>query len=321
MSAPAAGYSGTPLPRKLGIKTGHRIALLKAPPAFATETLGELAPGVTVRRRARGPLDVIVAFVHSRAELERGLAGWRAALDPAGGLWIAWPKQSSGVASDLREGQVREAGLAHGLVDNKVCAIDATWSGLRFVFRLADRPREQIERALASTGGWPGAAPLVTERLWLEPLTVAHAPEMALLLHDPALHAFTGGRPLTASELRTRYERLALGASPDGGQHWLNWIVRERESGDPVGSVQATLTAQGEGVVADLAWVIAVPHQRRGYATEAAAGMVKWLREQGADVLAASIDPHHEGSMRVARALGLAPTEEVIDGEVRWLAS
>ncbi|MEA2199132.1 MAG: hypothetical protein QOJ25_3183 [Solirubrobacteraceae bacterium] len=141
MSAPAAGYSGTPLPKKLGIKPGHRIALLKAPAGFEEDTLGELPPGVTVLRRVRAPLDVIVAFVRTRSELDRGLDTWRAALDPAGGLWIAWPKQTSGVATDLYEGVVRQAGLATGLVDNKVCAIDATWSGLRCVVRLADRSR------------------------------------------------------------------------------------------------------------------------------------------------------------------------------------
>ena len=136
-----AGYSGTPLPRKLGIRAGHRVALLRAPEGFE-ETLGELPPDVSVRRRLRaGPIDVIVAFVRSRSELERGLETWRAALDPAGGLWIAWPKKSSGVSTDLSDGMVRDAGLATGLVDNKVCAIDATWSGLRFVVRLADRPR------------------------------------------------------------------------------------------------------------------------------------------------------------------------------------
>jgi hypothetical protein len=141
MSAPRAGYSGTALAKKLGIKPDHRIALLNAPDGFETDTLGELPLGVTVRHRTRGPLDVIVAFVRSRSKLERGLEAWRAALDPAGGLWIAWPKQSSGVDSDLSDGVVREAGLATGLVDIKVCAIDATWSGLRFVVRLADRPR------------------------------------------------------------------------------------------------------------------------------------------------------------------------------------
>ena len=139
MSArPPTGYSGTPLPRKLGIRPGSRVALIRAPDGFE---LSELPPGVEVRRRARGPLDVIVAFVRARSELQRGLAGWRSALDPAGGLWIAWPKQSSGLDSDVREGDVRAAGLAAGLVDNKVCAIDDTWSGLRFVVRLADRLR------------------------------------------------------------------------------------------------------------------------------------------------------------------------------------
>jgi hypothetical protein len=141
MSASSAGYSGTPLAKKLGIGIGHRVALLRAPEGFEDDTLGELPPDVSVRHRARGPLDVIVAFVRSRAELERGLERWRAALAPAGGLWIAWPKRSSGVATDLSDGSVREAGLASGLVDNKVCAIDATWSGLRFVVRLVDRPR------------------------------------------------------------------------------------------------------------------------------------------------------------------------------------
>ena len=140
MNRPAAGYGGVALPRNLGFRTGDRVSLLGAPNGF-DETLGALPADVSVRRRARGPLDVIVAFARSGAELDRGLGGWCAALDPAGGLWIAWPKQSSGVATDLSDGSVRAAGLAAGLVDNKVCAIDGTWSGLRFVVRLADRPR------------------------------------------------------------------------------------------------------------------------------------------------------------------------------------
>jgi hypothetical protein len=138
-AGPDTGYSGTPLVRKLGIAPGARVALLRAPDGFA-DVLGPLPDGVRVRRRAQGPLDVIVAFCVARAELERSLPAWRAALVPAGGLWIAWPKRSSGVATDLGDGAVREAGLAAGLVDNKVCAIDATWSGLRFVYRRSDRP-------------------------------------------------------------------------------------------------------------------------------------------------------------------------------------
>jgi hypothetical protein len=134
-----AGYSGTPLPRKLGIKAGHRVAFPAAPAGF-DELLGELPVDVTVRPRAAGTLDVIVFFTARRAELERRLPALRRAMDPAAGLWIAWPKRSSGVATDLTEATVRELGLANRLVDNKVCAIDETWSGLRLVIRLADRP-------------------------------------------------------------------------------------------------------------------------------------------------------------------------------------
>ena len=134
-----AGYSGTPLPRKLGIKAGHRVAFPGAPAGF-DELLGELRGDVTVRLRVAGTLDVIVFFTTRRAELERRLPALRRAMDPAAGLWIAWPKRSSGVATDLTEATVRELGLANRLVDNKVCAIDETWSGLRLVIRLTDRP-------------------------------------------------------------------------------------------------------------------------------------------------------------------------------------
>jgi hypothetical protein len=135
----AAGYSGTPLPRKLGIKPDARVGLVGAPDGF-DQVLGELPPGVSVRRTLRGPLDVIVAFFDSRAVLERRLPALRAALEPSGGLWIAWPKRASGVTTDLTENVVRDLGLATGLVDNKVCAIDEVWSGLRLVYRLRDRP-------------------------------------------------------------------------------------------------------------------------------------------------------------------------------------
>lgn len=137
-AAASAGYSGTPLPRKLGIKPEARLGLIGAPDGF-DGVLGELPPGVSVRRLLQGSFDVIVAFFVRRSELERRLPACRDALTPAGGLWLAWPKRGSGVATDLGEGMVRELGLAAGLVDNKVCAIDATWSALRFVFRLADR--------------------------------------------------------------------------------------------------------------------------------------------------------------------------------------
>jgi hypothetical protein len=129
-----AGYSGTPLPRKLGIKPGHRVLALSAPAEFAA-TLGELPDGVSVRTAARGTADVIVSFHDRRAELARRMPKLRTLMDPAAGLWIAWPKRSSGVATDLTEDVVRELALENRLVDNKVCAIDDTWSGLRFALR------------------------------------------------------------------------------------------------------------------------------------------------------------------------------------------
>jgi hypothetical protein len=134
----AAGYSGTPLPRKLGMKEGSRVAVLSAPDDFDA-TLGPLPDGVVVRRRLRGPLDVVVFFTTSRAKLDRRIDALRAALDPAGRLWVAWPKRASGVATDVTESVVREIALAHRLVDNKVAAVDATWSGLQLVIRVADR--------------------------------------------------------------------------------------------------------------------------------------------------------------------------------------
>jgi hypothetical protein len=136
-----SGYSGTPLPKKLGIKPGQRLLLVGAPERFEVQTLGELPDGVEVRRRVSGTADVIVAFFDRRVELERRMPGLRERMEPAAGLWIAWPKRASGVATDLTEDVVRELALTHVLVDNKVCAIDETWSGLRLVIRLRDRPR------------------------------------------------------------------------------------------------------------------------------------------------------------------------------------
>jgi hypothetical protein len=133
-----AGYSGTPLAKKLGIKEGHRVAFPSSPAGF--DRLLDLPAGVTVKSRAAGPLDVIVFFTKSRSELERRLPALRRAMDPAAGLWVAWPKGSSGVETDMTEDVARNLGLANRLVDNKVCAIDETWSGLRLVIRLSDRP-------------------------------------------------------------------------------------------------------------------------------------------------------------------------------------
>ena len=130
----AAGYSGTPLAKKLGIKPGHAVALLRAPDGFEA-TLEGLPDGVTFRTAARGTNDVLVTFHTRRADLEQRLPARLAAMDVDGGLWVAWPKRASGVASDITEDTVRQVCLPLGLVDNKVCAIDATWSGLRVVWR------------------------------------------------------------------------------------------------------------------------------------------------------------------------------------------
>lgn len=132
-----AGYSGAPLARKLGIRPGSRVLLAHAPSGFA---LGPLPEQASLQRRAgRGQYDVIVGFCPDYQSLHQGFGTWRSRLTQAGGLWVAWPKKSSGVATDLSDSVVREFGLAAGLVDNKTCAIDDTWSGLRFVVRLADR--------------------------------------------------------------------------------------------------------------------------------------------------------------------------------------
>jgi hypothetical protein len=136
----SAGYSGTPLPRKLGIKPGNRLLLLGAPDGFEDGTLGELPEGVRVARRASGLADVIVSFHDRRADLAKRMPKLRELMEPAARLWIAWPKRASKVPTDLTEDVVRELALANRLVDNKVAAVDETWSGLQLVIRLADRP-------------------------------------------------------------------------------------------------------------------------------------------------------------------------------------
>jgi hypothetical protein len=134
-----AGYSTTPLPKKLGIKPGAVVALLAAPPGFE-DHLGALPDGVHVRTHARGKVDVIVFFATRERELARRFPGMARALQSDGGLWVAWPKKTSCVATDLTFDPVQQVGLDYGLVDNKVCAIDDRWSALRFVHRVADRP-------------------------------------------------------------------------------------------------------------------------------------------------------------------------------------
>lgn len=136
-----AGYSGTPLPKKLGIKQGSRVALVDAPPDFH-EVLGDLPEDVFFVPPEGENIDVAVCFSQSRTQLEERLLELKPRLAWTGGLWIAWHKKAIGVNRGLVENTVRDIGLAAGLVDNKVCAIDDTWSGLRFVWRIEDRPKK-----------------------------------------------------------------------------------------------------------------------------------------------------------------------------------
>ncbi len=135
-----AGYSGTPLPQKIGIKPGHRVSLLSAPLQFQS-LLGELPAGAVYVSPSARSVDVIVAFETSRKKLETALPKLASRIVPDGTVWIAWPKKTSGVATDLSENPVRDIALPLGLVDVKVCAIDETWSGLKFVIRKENRGR------------------------------------------------------------------------------------------------------------------------------------------------------------------------------------
>ena len=133
------GYSGTPLPKKLGIKSGYIIALLNMPAEVRAE-LAEALRECTVVKKLAGPLDFIHLFSKSRSDVQEQLKLAAKALAPAGMLWVSWPKKSSGVATDLTEDIIRGIGLKAGLVDVKVCAVTDIWSGLKFVIPVKNRP-------------------------------------------------------------------------------------------------------------------------------------------------------------------------------------
>ncbi|MFI0714335.1 GNAT family N-acetyltransferase [Streptomyces inhibens] len=176
-----------------------------------------------------------------------------------------------------------------------------------------------------------------TARLILLPLLVEHAEEMAEVLSDPDLHTFIGGAPSSPEALRSRYERLVAG-SPDPTVFWCNWVIQLRDEGHLAGTVQATATAtataddhgsghgngygdeygHGHGRVAEIAWVVGTPWQRRGIASEAARGLVSWLETQPVQAVIAHIHPDHHASAAVATAAGLAPTSHRHEGETRW---
>jgi len=134
----SAGYSGKPLAQKLGIRKGDVLAFLNAPDDY-DRLLGKLPDGVIVARELEGQLDFIQFFATERASLEREFPRLKARLEQGGTIWVSWPKASSGLQTDLSDGVVREVGLKNGLVDVKVCAVDDSWSGLKFVRRVKDR--------------------------------------------------------------------------------------------------------------------------------------------------------------------------------------
>ena len=133
-----AGYSGTPLIKKLGIKPGFSIGLINPPDDYLT-LLGKLPPDVNFRRRLVAPTDFVHVFAASQRDLDKSLPRAMRALGSCSMLWLSWPKQSSGIATDLNGNSVRKSGLAAGLVDIKVCAVDDTWSALKFVYRVKNR--------------------------------------------------------------------------------------------------------------------------------------------------------------------------------------
>jgi RimJ/RimL family protein N-acetyltransferase len=152
-----------------------------------------------------------------------------------------------------------------------------------------------------------------TDRLALLPLQVGYAEAMAKVLSDPQLYAFIGGEPATAEALAARYERQTAG-SPDPSESWLNWVISSLESDALVGYVQATVVAD----TAEIAWVVGTTWQGRGYAKEAAQGLVDWLAAQGARTVVAHVHPDHRASALVAAAAGLTCTDQLQDGEYRW---
>ena len=157
---------------------------------------------------------------------------------------------------------------------------------------------------------------ILTARTLLAPITVEDADEMAEVLAGRELYAFIGGQPPTVEQLRARYAKLGVGHSEDGQQDWYNWVVRIQADGCAVGTVQATVMC--EGTRAEVAWIIGLPWQGQGYASEAARAVVYWLTEGGIGYITAHVHPEHAASAEVARRAGLSATDAIYDGERRW---
>jgi RimJ/RimL family protein N-acetyltransferase len=169
------------------------------------------------------------------------------------------------------------------------------------------RRSDRLARSLTTT-------PIDTARLRLDPLTLDDGDDLFPVLNDPRLHTFTGGAPMTRDALGKWIAFVVPGHSPDGGEIWRNWVVRLREEGRAIGTTQATIV----GDEATLAWTIGTEWQGHGYAKEAAAAVALWVATSGVVWLRVAIRPGHEASATVARSIGLAPTTEVVDGEVVW---
>jgi RimJ/RimL family protein N-acetyltransferase len=161
-------------------------------------------------------------------------------------------------------------------------------------------------------------AVIATARLDLLPIDTEHAEEMAAVLSDPALYAFIGGAPPAVADLRLRYQAWIAG-SPDPAVTWCNWVIRLGAEGCLTGTVQATISGASADRTAEIAWVVGTPWQGRGIASEAARGLVGWLRQRGVRTVTAHIHPDHHASAAVATAAGLRPTGDWHEGEVRWL--
>jgi RimJ/RimL family protein N-acetyltransferase len=153
-------------------------------------------------------------------------------------------------------------------------------------------------------------------RLSLVPLAVADADEMVRVLSGAALYTFTGGSPPSLGELRARYAGLAAGSPPDGSEEWRNWILRREPGGEAIGYVQATIVDEGRR--AEIAWVVGLDWQGRGYATEAAQALVAWLDSREAAVIQAHVRPGHAASAAVARRSGLHPAGTFQAGDQLW---
>ncbi len=160
------------------------------------------------------------------------------------------------------------------------------------------------------------AEPIAADRLVLVPLRAEHATEMAAVLAAPDLYTFTGGSPPAAEALRARYERMIAGSS-DPAVSWCNWVIRVRDQGCLAGTVQATISLN-DGPLAEVAWVVGLPWQSRGIATEAARALISWLGQRSVRTVIAHIHPRHQASAAIAAAAGLIPTDHWQDGEIRW---